>query len=893
MKHTLVSALDTTARSAAIAFMIGIPLVNIVGCGGGSERGKDGPADDNADTSEVEEAIVEPDAPVNPRADLGVAVPPGFQAEVLYDVPGETQGSWVALAAGPGNTLFAADQYGEVYRVTPAPVGEYETDTQVESLGLNLGGAQGLCWAFDSLYVMVSGKGMFRVTDSDGDGTLDQSDHVLPIMQGGGEHGQHAIIVSHDGESLIVCCGNHIDLPPITSSRVPQVWGEDHLLKREWDANGHAAGKLAPGGFILEVSPDGSDVELISIGYRNQYDIALNRAGELFTYDADMEWDMGAPWYRPTRVCHAVSGSEFGWRSGTGKWPTYYPDSLPPVVDIGPGSPTGVVFGTGAAFPHAYQDALFILDWTFGTMYALHLSPDGATYGAEVEEFVASKPLPLTDAVIGEDGAMYFATGGRRTQSRLYRVHYFGVRDTSPAPAPPAPSAEAKLRHQLEALHTADAPAEAIDTLWPALGHKDRFVRYAARTALEHQPIERWRQRALDETNPAASIEALLALARLGSADDQPALVTAALRLEDESLSPQQRLSLLRVYQLAFIRLAPPDASQKQTMIDAIDPRFPSNHADVNAELARLLIYLESPNVIDKSLALMTAPGSPQPPNWAHLVARSDQYGGAIGQMLHNPPPTRKLNFAFMLRNLQTGWTEAQRRSYFLWLNRAMRADGGNSYRGFVDQIQQQALDACPPAQRAAMDAYIATLPNPDANDPPPGAPLGPGRAWTTAEAVNAVEGKLTGRSFERGAELYQSALCAQCHRFAGDGGAIGPDLSTVSGTYSLSDLITHIVEPSRDITDQYAQSIVTLNNGEERVGRIVLQNDELVRIATSNTDLSQTMDLPRGDIASIVFSPVSPMQTGLVDPMNPDELRDLIAYLMSAGDADHAMFAE
>ena len=46
---------------------------------------------------------------------------------------------------------------------------------------------------------------------------------------------------------------------------------------------------------------------------RNTYDFALNADGEMFVYDADMEWDMGSPWYRPTRVCHATSGSEFGW----------------------------------------------------------------------------------------------------------------------------------------------------------------------------------------------------------------------------------------------------------------------------------------------------------------------------------------------------------------------------------------------------------------------------------------------------------------------------------------------------------------------------------------------------------------------------------------------------
>ena len=108
------------------------------------------------------------------------------------------------------------------------------------------------------------------------------------------------------------------------------------------DGSGFMADEKAPGGCICRVDPDGKNWELVSMGFRNPYDIAFNRDGDLFTYDSDMEWDMNTPWYRPTRVCQAVSGCEFGYRNGAGKWPTYYLDSLPPVVDIGPGSPTGV-----------------------------------------------------------------------------------------------------------------------------------------------------------------------------------------------------------------------------------------------------------------------------------------------------------------------------------------------------------------------------------------------------------------------------------------------------------------------------------------------------------------------------------------------------------------------
>lgn len=114
-----------------------------------------------------------------------------------------------------------------------------------------------------------------------------------------------------------------------------------------WDASGHAVGILAPGGFVVSTDPDGKSWDVWTAGYRNAYDIAFNADGDLFVYDSDMEWDFGTPWYKPTRVNHATSGSELGWRSGSGNWPARFPDCLPALVDIGPGSPVGVAFGYG------------------------------------------------------------------------------------------------------------------------------------------------------------------------------------------------------------------------------------------------------------------------------------------------------------------------------------------------------------------------------------------------------------------------------------------------------------------------------------------------------------------------------------------------------------------
>ena len=104
---------------------------------------------------------------------------------------------------------------------------------------------------------------------------------------------------------------------------------------------------LAPQGWIARTDPDGKTWELIASGFRNDFDVSFNREGELFTFDADMEWDIGVPWYRPTRVSHVISGAEYGFRNGSGKWPSHYIDSFGAVVNIGPGSPTGVTQPTG------------------------------------------------------------------------------------------------------------------------------------------------------------------------------------------------------------------------------------------------------------------------------------------------------------------------------------------------------------------------------------------------------------------------------------------------------------------------------------------------------------------------------------------------------------------
>ena len=277
-------------------------------------------------------------------------------------------------------------------------------------------------------------NGLYRVTSSKKDDTLDAVEKLKELPGGGGEHGPHAVVLGPDGKSLYVIAGNHTPLVETDSTKVPRLWGEDFILPRQWDANGHARGILAPGGWICRTDKDRSKKWGSCRWATATTTTSPSTAPAALTFDSDMEWDMNTPWYRPIRICHAVDGSDFGWRSGTGIYPDYYPDNLPPVVDVGQGSPTGMAFGYGTKFPANYQNALFCCDWSYGKLYAMFLQPSGSTYTAKFEEFLTGTPLPLTDIIVNPtDGAMYFTTGGRKVTSGLYRLSYVGEESTAPA----------------------------------------------------------------------------------------------------------------------------------------------------------------------------------------------------------------------------------------------------------------------------------------------------------------------------------------------------------------------------------------------------------------------------------------------------------------------------
>lgn len=814
-----------------------------------------------------------------------IKVAKDFKVELLYSVPGVEQGSWVNLCEDDKGRIYASDQYGGLYRFqTPAP-GKALDPKDVVKLPLNIRAVNGMAFAFGALYLGVNDYdgiipgGLYRVTDSNNDGELDKVE-MLRAFEGKGDHCVHAVVPTPDGKSLFLICGNGVAATDfVRNSPVPPIWGEDHLLPRMPDGRGFMRNVMAPGGIVYRVSPDGKDFEVYASGFRNIFDAGVNKDGELFTYDADMEYDFNTSWYRPTRICHVVSGAEFGWRNGAGKRPEFYPDNLPAVVNIGPGSPTGVTFGYGAKFPAKYQNAMFALDWSWGKLYAIHLEPKGASYTATKEEFLSGSPLPLTDAIIGKkDGAMYFSIGGRRVQSGLYRVTYTGSESTAPAETKAAVTEAAKLRHDLEGFHGAPDPA-ALKAAWPHLDDRDRHVRWAARTAIEHQPFETWAEKALTEKDAGRQVEALMALARAAGVcplhrkpETKPVdavmggkLLAALLKLKIGKLPHEQQLTALRTIEIVLNRFDRPDEATVAKLSAKLDPLFPAKGADTNWLLCETLCYLQSPTAAAKGMALIAAA----------------------------PTQEEQIEYARSLRMLKAGWTKDTRTQYLNWFLTAANFRGGASFDKFIEFIRTDAVANLTDAEKAEFADLLAKKPERKSAIENIGA-MFTGRTptmWTVEMFNDATQGGLQGRSFERGRKMFGAAACFACHRFGNEGGMTGPDLTGAGGRYSPHDLLDQIIDPSKVINEQFVPSVLTKNNGETVTGVVVNLNGDTVTLNTDLSDPNQRVAVDRKEVKSIEPSKVSPMPPMLLSMLTKDEILDLLAYVLSGGDKSNAMF--
>ena len=417
----------------------------------------------------------------------------------------------------------------------------------------------------------------------------------------------------------------------------------------------------------------------------------------------------------------------------------------------------------------------------------------------------------------------------------------------------------------------------AVETAWPYLGHSDRFIRWAARVAIEFQDPASWRERALSETSgPEATLNALLALTHVSVQDPAHRKKDEApgdLKLRDqilsnldklawEKLSRDQQLDLMRVYEVVLNRYGRPDESEQRTLIARFDPYYPSRDRDLNAELSQLLIYLEAPDAATKTVALLE----------------------------QAPTQEEQIHYAQALKSLKGGWTPATRKAYFSWFVKASQYKGGNSLRGFMANMKRSAIANLSEAEKEELKPIIDAKPASMASTSAlPDRPFV--KEWTLDELASTVVAGLTDRDYNRGRALFAAAKCFACHRCNDEGGGVGPDLTGVAGRFNTKDLLESIIVPSKTISDQYESVTISTSDGRVITGRIVNLHGDNLMINPDMLDPNNMVNVPRSNIEEVKRSPVSMMPAGLLNTLHKDEILDLVAYLLSRGDRQSPMF--
>jgi putative heme-binding domain-containing protein len=167
-------------------------------------------------------------------------------------------------------------------------------------------------------------------------------------------------------------------------------------------------------------------------------------------------------------------------------------------------------------------------------------------------------------------------------------------------------------------------------------------------------------------------------------------------------------------------------------------------------------------------------------------------------------------------------------------------------------------------------------------------------RNWTIDDLVPFLDQLDRGRSFENGKKLFTAASCVQCHTIGKEGAKIGPDLNELpkklaEKKFSRPDILREIIRPSEVINENFKTYQIETIKGELITGVIVSQDDKVLRIVTN--PLEKPKEVPIKDIDEKRESKVSLMPEGLLTTLSKDEILDLMAYIITGADPNHAAF--
>ena len=762
---------------------------------------------------------------------------PGFEITELR-VAQPDEGSWIAMAFDDQGRLTVSREDVGLLRMTIAE--DRKSVSRVEKIDVKLEECRGLAYDGPTLYANANNsKAMFRLKiDDEG---KPQDLERLREFPGGVGHGRNDIALWKDPQTgklwVYSIHGDSVDVPTSDIEDRTSPLRESKLLPPKKE------------GTLIRIDSETKRTELLHAGLRNPYGIAINQFGDPFTFDADNEHDMGTPWYRPTRILQLIEGGDSGYREVTGQLPPRFhdqPDHAPPLFDIGRSSPTSVMFGYDLKFPKDYQQALFALDWTYGRVIAVHLFPRGYTYRASAETFLQGRPLNVTDIAAGPDGAMYLTTGGRKTQSALYRV----------------------------------TSQEALGILSTLTQHEQKCVgsRNHGGFMSSRDPVARHDDRIRFESQNTHRLK------------PHPGLYNQSVRLADSRRRDPES-----------IKFGPPssydnvDLSNNDTTLLFMEIRRRNLLLETDRE--QVLAHKDQwiPEIVAAWKALDSRPFSVAPEGTSVELRRRLAYLlGELGAvelpslagpvLLASGVQEDQLAGLLALRNQKSGWTPELRRRQFAVINSIPLMIGGAGLPPLEKWLREESIKTLTDVEKAE----LAGLLEPQPPQPEPLPVARPFRQKWMPDDLATLHGNEGSKGdVERGRLLFKEALCARCHRVGLRGAAVGPDLTHVSRRFSRNDILESVLIPSLSVAENYRLETITTLSGQTHTGRIISEGDyrsEKIRLSLDPLDAGKVVVIDKKEIDQHQSSPTSPMPSGLLDTLSLEEVRDLLAYLESGG---------
>ena len=307
---------------------------------------------------------------------------------------------------------------------------------------------------------------------------------------------------------------------------------------------------------------------------------------------------------------------------------------------------------------------------------------------------------------------------------------------------------------------------------------------------------------------------------------------------------------------------------------------YPAADDVLNRELVNLLVYLKSPAVIAKTVALMRQGGELIDQGAPGLLSRNLVYGPPIAQMLANRPDAQKVHYAFALRNLRDGWTLDERLFYFQWLRDAQKWSGGRSYQGFIKNIEKDAFENASEAERLAIESSGVRQRFRLKDLPRPQAPAAPGR-WTICSGSKIPgRGAAATSSADKRCSPRRGAFSVTAWAAMGERAvpiSLNLPAGSPSGTFARRSSI-----PSKVVSDLYVASVVATGSASH-TGRIVNETKSTLSILVDPEDSTKVVVVPKTEVDERKPSKTSLMPERLLDALNEDEVLDLLAYLLCA----------